>query len=889
MPAWFQVARRRVASLFSGQRLEEELEAELGSHIEMAADVYIGKGLNPAEARRRAVIDLGGREQMKETYRERRGLPMIESTLKDLRYGFRALRRSPGFTITAVFCLTLGIGATTAVFSWIEGILLRPFPAVVNQERLVAVSGIVRSTSERDDVSWPDFQDFQKYCTLADSFIVDRIFGTTLSIGDRAERATGSVVSANYFQTLGVHPVLGRGFTPEEGVGRNAHPVTVVSYQTWKDRYHGDASIIGKTQMLNGVQHTIIGVAPRNFFGTFVGYAFQFWVPTSMQETFDAGGYKLEDRGARWIEGYAKLRPGVTIQQAQAEISAVAARLENDYPGTNRGRTVRLYPLWKTPFNNAGTLFPTLRIALVVACFVLLIACANVGNLLLVRSFARRREMTIRLAVGSGRARLLKQLLTEGIILAALAAFGGLAMAYLCRNLLVLFYPQRPGVVVNLPAQIDWRVLLLSAAVCLVSTVLFGLVPALQTSRLDLAAAMKNEAGGVVGGRRRSWFRSGLVLLQVALSFVLLVGTGLLLKSLDGMRNVSPGFATDGVLTTGLDLVAAGYDAPRARIFQDQLLERLQGTAGIDSAAFARITPFSYRGYFSAPIATDGYHAAPDEQPVSEFNQVGPGYLATTGVPLVRGREFIRADDETGPPVAVINEVIAVRYFAGQDPIGQRLLVKGRALRVVGIAKTSKYHNLIEAPKPFFYTAMRQDPTTQVNINLRTRLGTDAVAPALFREIRALDPNLALSEVITMREQVDRMAWTQRAAVILLGIFCGVALVLAAVGLYGVMSYAVSQRKRELGLRMALGANGSDLLRLVMQDGLTLTAAGLLVGAAAALGLTRLIADLLFKVSPRDPVAFGTAFVALAVIASVACFVPALRAMNTDPVPALRD
>jgi predicted permease len=444
-------------------------------------------------------------------------------------------------------------------------------------------------------------------------------------------------------------------------------------------------------------------------------------------------------------------------------------------------------------------------------------------------------------------------------------------------------------VVVNLPAEIDWRVLLLSAGVCLVSTVLFGLVPAWRASGLDLATAMKNEGGGVVGARRRSYFRGGLVLLQVALSFVLLVATGLLLKSLDSMRNISPGFATDGVLNTGFDLVGAGYDASRARIFQDALIARLEGLPGIESAAFARITPFSYRGFFQARIAVDGYHPAPDEQPSSEYNPVGPGYLATTGVPLVRGREFTNADDETAAPVAVINEVIAARYFGGQDPVGLRLIVKGKPLRIIGIAKTAKYHNLIENPKPFFYTAMKQDPTTQVVLNLKTRLGADAVAPALGREIRAMDPNVAVSEIITMREQVNRMSWTQRAAFILLAIFCGVALILAAVGLYGVMAYAVSQRNRELGLRMALGASGPDLMRLVMSDGLSLTIAGLVVGLAAAFGLTRLIADLLIKVSPHDPAAFAIAFIAAALVALAACFIPALRAMHTDPVPALRE
>ncbi len=805
---------------------------------------------------------------------------------QDLLFGIRMLRRSPGFSILAVLCLTLGIGATTSVFSWIEGILLRPFPLVAAQDRLVAVAGMNHGT--RTDVSWPDFQDLQRNCTLIDSFITDRIMSTTLNVGDRADRATGSVVSANYFDALGVHPFMGRGFEPGEDSGRNAHPVTVIAYLTWKQRYNSDPSIIGRTQMLNGVQHTIVGVAPEGFYGTFVGYAFQFWVPASMEEVFDSGGYKLENRRARWIEGFAKLKPGVTIEQAQAEVSSVAKRLENDYPLTNRARDFKLYRLWQTPFNGAGTLLPTLRISLVVACCVLLIACANVGNLLLVRSFARRHEMTVRLSLGAGHARLLKQLLTEGLILSTLAAAGGLVVANWCRNLIMLFYPSRPGVIVNLPAELDWRVLAVSASVCLFSTLVFGVVPAIQAGKIDLAAAMKSETGSVVGGRGKAWIRSSLVLVQVSLSFILLVGAGLLLKSLHLMQRTDPGFSTTGVLTTSIDMVSAGYDPQRIKTFEDALLERLQTTGGVESVAFARSTPFSYRGSSSAPIAVEGYETAPGEQPTVDYDEVGPGFLATLGIPLVSGREFTRADNETARLVAVVNEAMARQFWKGENPVGKGLQVKNRWLEVVGVAKNSKYSSLIETPKPFFYTSLRQDAVGQ-NLEIRTPLPPERMISVLTREIKALDPNLAPSEVITMREQVDRMSWAQRAAVILLFIFGGLALLLASIGLYGVMSYTVSQSTRELGLRMALGAEASDLLRLVMSRGFALTAAGIAAGAAVALLLTRLMGDLLYKVSPRDPSAFALAFLIMSAVSLVACLLPAWRATRTDPLRALRD
>src|ERR1700681_3179030 len=555
----------RLVALFRRRGLDVDLDQELRAHLEMAVERNLHQGMHPEQARREALLDLGGFEQTKQAYREQRGLPMIETALQDLRFGLRMLRRSPGFSALAILCLRLGIGATAAVFSWIEGILFRPYPAVTHQERLLALAGTERGEARGTPISWPDFLDLQRSCTLFDAFFVTKIMGTTLSIGDRAEVTTGSIVSANYFDAIGVPPILGRGFEPGEDAGRNAHPVTVISYQLWQRRFKGDPQIIGKTQRLSGTLHTIVGVMPEGFYGTFVGWAMQFWVPASMEETFEAGGYKLEDRGARWMESYVRLKPGVDLRQAQQEISAVAARLESAYPDTNRGRGIRLWPLWQTPFNNAGALLPTLEIMLAVVVFVLLIACANVGNLLLVRSFARRHEMTVRVAVGADRKRLVQQLITEGLILSTLAATGGLLVAHWCRHALVLLFPARGGVAMTLPGEIDWRVLALSAGVCLIATLLLGLVPALQTGKIDLAGALKSEMSGVVGGAHgKSMLRSTLVVLQVSLSFLLLVGEGLLMQSLQRIRNLDPGFSTKGVLETVVDLRGAGYELQRA-------------------------------------------------------------------------------------------------------------------------------------------------------------------------------------------------------------------------------------------------------------------------------------------------------------------------------------
>jgi macrolide transport system ATP-binding/permease protein len=883
--AWFS----RLLGLFSKNRRDAEMAEEIQAHLDLLTERNIAAGMSPNEARNAALRLFGGIEQTKEIAREQRVWRWADEFVQDIRYGVRMLRRTPGFSILAILCLTLGIGTNAAALSWIEGILIRPYPLVAHQDRMFALNCTTRGAEGFTGLSYPDFIDLERNSTLFESFIVDKITGTTLSNGDRAERAVGGMVSANYFDALGVRPILGRGFRPEEGTGRNAHPVAVISYMTWKNRYKGDPDIIGKTQLMNGVQHTIIGVAPEKFHGTFIGYSFNFWVPTSMQETFDNTGYKLEDRGARWIEGYAFLKPGVTRQQAQAELSAIAKRLENDYPETDRGHEVGLLPLWKTPFNAAGGISTTLGITAAVVFFVLLIACANVSNLLLARSLLRRHEMTMRLALGAGQRRLIKQLFTEGLLLSLIAALGGIAVAYWSRNALVLaFPPSVPGITIDYPGQMDWRVLLLSVAICIGSTMLFALMPAIQSSHVDLSGALKSEGGGVVGGSGRSRLRSALVLVQISLSFVLLAGTGLLLQSLQRMQNASPGFSTNNVIMSVVDLFSAGYKLDRAKIFHTQLLDRVRALPGVESAALTRVTPFSYNPPSSAPIEIDGYQPAPDEQPNAEYLQVSEDYLSTLGIPLVAGREFTRTDDENSPRVAIINETMAGKYWPGKDPIGQRLKVKDKWMQIVGVAKTVNYETKLEPPKSFFYVPVRQNFFVGNALLIRTRETPGAITNALAREVHALDPTLAPYAADRLQEQVDGRGYTQRLAATLLAIFGGMALFLAAIGLYGVMSYSVSQSTRELGVRMALGATVRDLLRLVLSRGLRLTIAGVAIGAAAAFLLTRLMGNLLYKVSPRDPIAFGAALIILIAVALVACFLPARRATRIDPVRALR-
>ena len=884
---WLYSLPSRVRSFFHPRQVDEEMREEVREHLEQQIEENVARGMTAEEARRSAIRALGGLTQVEQQCRDARGGNFLEDLTQDLRYGVRQLFRNAGFSVLAILCLALGIGANAAVFSWVEGILFRPYPAVAHQERIFAVAGTVQGQSSPDELSWPDFLDLRRNCTLCEASFVCSITGSTLNVGDRAEVTTGSIVSANYFDAIGVRPILGRGFEPDEDIGNDAHPVVVISYQLWRDRFKGDREIVGKTQRLNNVLHTIIGVAPEGFYGTFVGRAIQFWVPVSMQETFRSGGYKLEDRGARWVESYVRLKPGVSRLQAQQQISAIAAQLQRDYPATNRGRSIGLWALWETPFNHARELLPILEVMVAVVAFVLLIACANVGNLLLVRSFVRRHEMSVRLAIGASRGRLLKQLLTEGLILSAVGTAGGLLVAYLCRDVLVMLLPVHEGM--YLPGTIDIRVMAMSAGICLLVTLIVGIIPAFQTRHLDVAGPLKADASGVVGARGKAWMRSGLVVFQVSLSFILLVGGALLLESLQRIRTTNPGFSTTSVEVTRVSLVVAGYDAPRAKIFQDELINRLRGLPGIESAAFAAITPLGYQGYSSSPIAVDGYQPLPDDQPEVEYNQVGPGYLATLGIPLLSGREFARSDDEDAPLVAIVNRTMMMRYWGGQDPVGRRLQVKGRWARVVGVVADSKYESMREAPVPFFYVPLRQDFVRTPDLNIRTTLSPRNRLATVLREVHALDPDLALYEMITLQEQVNRATSPQLVAVTLVSTLGGLALLLSAVGLYGVMSYAVAQSTRELGLRMALGASAPNLLRLVMSRGLRLTAAGILLGAVAALAFARFLGQLLYHVSPYDPAVFGMALAVMTMTAVSACLLPAFRAARTDPARVLRD
>ena len=866
-----------------------EIDRELRDHLQLDAEELTAAGMSSSDAALEARRHFGNVTLIRELTRESWGSRWLAELGQDLQFGIRTLWRTPIFTAVATICLSLGIGSNAAVLSWTEGIVHHPFPAVRDQDRLVAIASTAKGASDYDETSWPDFMDLAKGTRGFDTFFVSKITGATLTGGDRAERLVGQLVSANFFDAVGVRPLLGRGFLPGEDVGRGAHPVTVISYRLWQDHFAGTPSIVGTTINYNGQPHTIIGVTPKEFLGTFVGYAMQFWLPASQQAVVDVSGYKLEDRAARWVEGFGRLAPGVSIEAGQAQINAVARRLESDFPNDDRGRGIRIFALRDNPFDNAKELKPMLRVGAFVSALVLLIVCANVANLLLVRAMARKSELSVRRAIGAGRGRLMRQLITEGLILSVAGTALGVLIAYSSRNTLGLFFAPRGGANLVFGSDFSGHVLSLTVLIGVASTVVFALVPALQATQIDLAGAMRAAAPGAIGGGARGRLRGSLVLVQVSLSVLVLVCAGLVVRSLGRLLTSDPGFETDRVVMTTINLFAAGYDTARAHRFEDDFLARGRAMSGVKSVALARNLPFSTRPYDNGPILIDGYSPARDEQPTADYNAVAPGYFATLSIPLVAGRDFGAADADTSLPVAIVSRAMAERYWGRESPIGKRLKLRDTWMQVVGVAADIKYRSLTQTPSMLFYVPLSQQRPTTVAIFLRTQATNPAVvAPSTLNAIHAIDPNVSPYEFVSLREQVNRSTSGLQITATLLMLFGVVAFLLAAIGLYGVISYMVSQSTRELGVRVALGATPSALITLVMASGLRLTLAGIGVGVALALGTTRLLGDMLFHVGPRDPSVFVGVIVVMTAASAAACLLPAWRASRLDPVRALR-
>ncbi len=811
----------------------------------------------------------------------------MSTLMQDAKYALRTLAKSPAFAVTVVLILALGIGANTAMFSVLNALVLRPLP-VERAEELVRVYSSDASGADYSTTGYPDFVDWREQNTVFSGLSAFDDLALNFSAEGRTERIFGEMVSANFFEVVGVRPILGRAFLPEEDKTPGAAAVVLLSEAMWRTRFAADPRILGRTITLNNATFTVVGVVPGNFRGIQLGARPDVWAPMMMQGVIRPRAMDLLTmRGSRWMNVVGRLKPGVTLAQADAQMDSIARGLAETHTKSNQGYLgVRMFPadfarLWPSEREAAlrfvGMLFGTVGL-------VLLLACANIANLLLARATSRRKEIAVRLALGASRPRLVGMLLAESVLLAALGGALGLVIALWSADLLLSLVP--PTLALNLDLALDVRVLGFTLAASLATGLLFGLAPAMGAARADLLTALKDEAGG----RQRGWLRGTLVVAQVAISLVLLVGSGLMLRSLANAQLIDPGFNPDGVLLASMDLRLSRYDEARGRAFFAQLLERVEALPGVQSAALARIIPLGLSGSRTT-ITVDGYTPQPGEDMEIDVNEVSPRYFETMQIPMLQGRAFTAADQAGAPLVAVVNEGFVKRFWPGQDPIGRRFREGGAQaplIEVIGVARDGRYRTIGERQRALFYHPVAQDYAPAGTLIVRTAGDPLALAPAVRQVVQSLDPNLPVYGVRTLRTHMGASLFPVRTAAGLLTVFGALALLLASVGLYAVMTFAVGQRTREIGIRMALGAQRADVLGLVVRQGMALTAFGLAVGLWAAAWLSKFTATLLHSLEPTDPVTFAGIAALLALIALAACWVPARRAARVDPMEALR-
>ena len=823
-------------------------------------------------------------------------MPVFTALTKDVWFGLRILRRSPWFTTIVVLTLGLGIAVNTTVFSWINSVLLHPFPGVGDPQELALIETVTPTGEYLVNTSVQDYLDYRENLKLVSGVALGRF--TPLSIGDKGEtaRAWAELVSPNYFDLLKVKPVLGRGFLPEEVRHEGGAPVAVISYGMWHVRFGGSPNVLGKTIRLNRHELTIIGVAPRGFHGSLAGVVFDVWAPATMATAMGTGNGTLHYRATRdQTSTIVRLKPGVTLEQARAEVSALGKRLAELYPDTNRGIDLTLTPLWNGHLGAQGILLQPLRILMMLSVLLLLIVCANVANLLLARAVSRQSEFAIRMALGAQRSRLATQLLVETLLLTTGGALVGITLVVwlkLGRALLfvipVVDVPLDVGGGLNLPTL--GFVLLITVITALLS----GTVPALLTARSDVNEALKEGGRTKAGGRGSRHLRSLLVVAEMALVMVALIGAGLFYRSFQNARVIEPGFDRTNVSVSQFYLSYAGYSAHEQREFCRKLRERLESKPGVLGVTYSDAVPMSTAsGAGSTPwhlLDVEGYVPAPNEQMMIHRATVAPGYFNVLGIRLLDGRDFTERDEAEAPMVIIVNETFANRFFQGRNPIGRKVHCEGNEATVVGLVKDSKYHTPIEGPTPFFYIPFDQWFAPGLNFSVFVKSAADPLllTSVLRQEALALNQDAVFSTRL-LSNATTASLFAQHVAASLLGVVSGISLLLAAIGLYSVMSYAVSQRTREIGIRMALGAKPGDVLALVLREGVLLTVPGLVAGGLIALAAARVVSGMLVNISPSDPLTFASAAVFLELVASLASYVPALRATRVDPVIALQN
>jgi macrolide transport system ATP-binding/permease protein len=810
----------------------------------------------------------------------------MQTLLQDLRYGARMLLKIPGFTLIAVMTLALGIGANITIFSFVNALILRPVVGISEPERLIQI-GRTSLNNPFDTLAYPDYIDYRDQNRTLAGIAVYNGIAYHLSTGQEAERVKGALVSGNYFDVLGVRAARGRLLTPADAQSEGSQPVAVISAGLWRRRFAADLNVVGKTVNLNMHGHTIVGVAADDFAGTRIGEKVDVWVPVTLLGRAGMNPGLLSSRGSLWLAAFGRLKPGMTMEQAGADLAGIARRLEEANPQTNSGRGVAMAAglgLWPEDREQVRRLN---WILLGAVGIVMLIACANVAGLLLARAGARQKEIGIRLALGAGRLRVIRQLLTESLILASCGGLLGLLIASWLNDWLQAWLPESYlGTPLSVDLGLDTRVLCYAFAVALLTGVIFGLAPALQMSKLDLVSSLKGlSASEHRGGRVR--LRSALVIAQVTLSLVLLVGAGLCIRTLSNAREINFGFDTEQVLTAKIDLGRQNYSQQQAQLFYQQLLDRARALPGVQQASVALNVPLDGSNYQTG-IRLEGQPAGSTLINVL-YNVTSPNYLVTMGIPLLLGRDFSPQDQEQAPRVAIINETMALRFWPNESPIGKRFTMGGRQLvEVIGLARDAKGHTPFDPSPVQLYLPLSQSYRAGMALHLRITGKPEQLIAAVQRTVRELDKNLPVYEVRTLSRQLDNALTPQRLTSMLIGGFGLLAMALAAIGLYGVVSYFVVQRTREIGIRLALGAQVRDVMRLVVKQGMVLALIGVSMGLIAAFAVTRFMTSLLFGVSPTDLLTYVVAAVLLVAVALLACWIPARRATRVDPMMALR-
>ncbi len=866
----------RLGEFFHQEGRDREFDDEIQSHLEFHIEDNLRSGMTPDEARKNAIIKLGGIEQTKQKYRERRGLPELDSFLKDLRYGLRQLRKSPGFVLVAVLTLALGIGATTAIFSVVHAVLLRPLPYRQPEQIVTIWQNNVKAGVTRNEVSPANFLDWREQSQSFETISGIEPFGFAIVDNGEPERFAAALVSSGFFETLGAKALRGRTFSPEEYKPGNDR-VVVLSYGLWQRRFGGNPELLGRTLTLNRQPYTVVGIMPREV---------QFPLEREIWAPLITNDHDREIRGPTYWNVIARLKPGITIGQAQQEMSSISARLERQYPDTNGGMGATVVSL---PELLTGQARSALLILLGAVLFVLLIACANVANLLLVRGAQRQREFAIRSALGAERIRIVRQLLTESLMLAFLGGAGGLLVA---RWGIALILSTNSTQIFRLEyVSMDTPVLLFVCAISMLTTILFGLIPAAQFWRQHKPSDRNQNVRGAAASLIRPGLRNSLVVAEVALALALLTGAGLLVRSFVNLLLVNPGFSQERVLALQVFL-ARNYEDPQKIVrFFDNALEKIGAVPGVKAAAVVASPPFIHLE-FDVPFTVSGSPASPPGKEPSAYNsEVSPDYLKVMRIPLRSGRFFTKFDMPKTTPVVVINETMARRYFPNQDPVGKKVTAiyeQPVQLEVVGVVGDVLHSGLDTEPRPEMFVPYSQSPSPQMTFVVRTAADPVQILPAVKAAIREVNRTQTFSKVSTMEQLVSDSLQQRRFNLFVLGSFAALALALAGIGIYGLISYSAEQRTQEIGVRMALGAQASDVLRLLLIQGMKMTVAGVAIGLTASLLLTRVLKGLLFDVSTTDPITYLAIPLLLIAVALLACWIPARQAMKVDPLVALR-